>query len=263
MISTSISCKQCGSTNNSGNQSCLICGADLSDCMETATPAVVSQPAQQSAIDESPIYLPYTDPSENASHPGRYFVVILFCSILGFSLWVWQRRPPPASRDSKSAVTAPVLPVAKVEAPAGDNIQPPALPSKNNAEIETQPSSVPQKGEPSRAESDVPEHPVSATSRVDALEADGEKYLYGNSVTPDCDRAQKDLLTAARHSNAKAQRVLATMYATGHCAIKDLPLAYRWFSRAQRQAPSDRIVASQLKGLWQQMSPDQRMLASR
>ena len=226
-------------------------------------PAVVSPRAPEPASDECPVYLPYPEHRETASHVGRYFVLILFCSILGFSLWIWQRRSTTVSSSSKSPVTAPLVPVANVQAQPAVNIQPPELPLKNDAEKETHPTNVPQKGVPSSADSRVTVQLPSASSRADALEAEGEKYLYGDSVTPDCDRAQKDLLTAARHSNARAQRVLATMYATGHCAIKDLPLAYRWYSRAQRQTPSDRMIAEQLKTLWDQMSPDQRMLASR
>jgi TPR repeat protein len=77
-----------------------------------------------------------------------------------------------------------------------------------------------------------------------------------------CDLAQKELLAAAKHS-AKAQTDLGVMYATGHCAIRDLPLAYRWFARAQHHNPSgDPRIAEDLKVLWNQMTPEERKLAT-
>ena len=104
--------------------------------------------------------------------------------------------------------------------------------------------------------------PASENTRIaNTWEIEGEKYLYGNGVPVNCDRAQKDLLAAAKHSSAKAQRELATMFATGHCAIRDLPLAYRWFARAQREAPHDHKIAAEMQALWDQMSPEERKLA--
>jgi len=71
------------------------------------------------------------------------------------------------------------------------------------------------------------------------------------------------LLAAAGRNNAKAQSVLGTMYATGHCIDRDLPLAYRWFGKALRQDPSNTRIEQDLKALWNQMTPDERNLALR
>lgn len=103
--------------------------------------------------------------------------------------------------------------------------------------------------------------PASPAAESDALEAQGEKYLYGNGVPTNCARAQKSLLAAAARSNAKAQSVLGTMYATGHCATRDLPAAYRWFARALRQDPSNSRYEQDLKVLWGQMTPEERQQA--
>jgi hypothetical protein len=100
-------------------------------------------------------------------------------------------------------------------------------------------------------------------SRADELEAEGEKYLYGNGVPENCTRARSSLLAAAQHSNAQAQNVLGTMYATGHCATRDLPTAYRWFSRSLRKDPSNTRIEQDLKVLWNQMTPEERQLALR
>jgi len=98
-------------------------------------------------------------------------------------------------------------------------------------------------------------------SESDALESQGEKYLYGNGVAANCALAQRSLLAAAERSSARAQSVLGTMYATGHCAARDLPLAYRWFARALRQDPSNTRIEQDLKVLWNQMNPDERQVA--
>ena len=100
-------------------------------------------------------------------------------------------------------------------------------------------------------------------SRADDLEAQGEKYLYGNGVPENCARARTNLLAAAEHSNAQAQSVLGTMYATGHCATRDLPTAYRWFGRSLRQDPKNTRLEQDLKVLWNQMTPGERQLAMR
>ena len=104
---------------------------------------------------------------------------------------------------------------------------------------------------------------VSAASAADDLEAEGEKYLYGNGVPENCGRARTNLLAAAQRSNPKAQNVLGTMYATGHCATRDLPTAYRWFSRSLRKDPNNTRIEQDLKVLWNQMTPGERQLALR
>ena len=105
--------------------------------------------------------------------------------------------------------------------------------------------------------------PVSASTPGNTSEIEGEKYLYGDGVPVNCGRAQQDLLAAAERSSPKAQSGLGTMYATGHCAIRDLPLAYHWFARAQRQEPRNRIIEEDMRVVWNQMSPEERRLAKR
>jgi hypothetical protein len=92
------------------------------------------------------------------------------------------------------------------------------------------------------------------------LIAEGEKYLYGNGVPQDCERAQKNFVAASAHS-ATAQSLLGTMYASGHCVARDLPTAYRWYARALQNDPSNNRIESDLKVLWQQMTPAERQLA--
>lgn len=104
---------------------------------------------------------------------------------------------------------------------------------------------------------------TASASKIDDLEAEGEKYLYGNGVPENCARARTDLLAAAQHSNAKAENVLGTMYATGHCATRDLPTAYRWFGRSLRQDPGNTRIEQDLKVLWNQMTPEEQRLALR
>jgi hypothetical protein len=111
-----------------------------------------------------------------------------------------------------------------------------------------------------------PPKPAAATrtpadEAQDQLVADGEKYLYGNGVPQNCVRAEKSLLAAAGHANPRAQSILGTMYATGHCVGRDLPTAYRWFARASRQEPTNNRITRDLEVLWKQMTAGERKLA--
>jgi hypothetical protein len=97
----------------------------------------------------------------------------------------------------------------------------------------------------------------------DKLVADGEKYLYGNGVPENCELAEKNLRTAAGHSNARALTLMGAMYATGHCVTRDLPTAYRWFAKALHQDPSNGRVQQDLEILWKQMTPEEKQLATK
>ena len=94
------------------------------------------------------------------------------------------------------------------------------------------------------------------------LELAGEKYLYGNGVPHNCARAESSLRTAAMHGNSKAETVLGTMYATGHCVGRDLPSAYRWFARALHEEPQNSRISADLQVLWRQMTPQEKQLAT-
>jgi zinc-ribbon domain len=103
--------------------------------------------------------------------------------------------------------------------------------------------------------------PVATSPDVD-LELAGERYLYGNGVPQNCARAESSLRTAAMHANSKAQTVLGTMYATGHCVGRDLPSAYRWFARALHEEPQNGRISADLQVLWRQMTPQEKQLAT-
>ena len=130
-----------------------------------------------------------------------------------------------------------------------------AAPGEDSAEAATPPVAA-RKTPKMRAQPTPP-----ASTQAADLEAEGEKYLYGNGVPENCSRARTNLLAAAQHSNAQAQNVLGTMYATGHCATRDLPTAYRWFSRSLRKDPSNTRIEQDLRVLWNQMTPEERQLA--
>ncbi|HKW17772.1 MAG TPA: zinc-ribbon domain-containing protein [Terriglobales bacterium] len=117
--------------------------------------------------------------------------------------------------------------------------------------------------EPARAPKPTPSRTAqAATTSPDAdLELTGERYLYGTGVAQNCARAQSSLQTAATRGNSKAQTVLGTMYATGHCVGRDLPTAYRWFARALHQEPQNGRISTDLQVLWRQMTPQEKQLA--
>jgi zinc-ribbon domain/Sel1 repeat len=107
-----------------------------------------------------------------------------------------------------------------------------------------------------------PSRPAASTTAPAAdLELAGEHYLYGNGVPQNCARAQSNLQSAALHGNSKAETVLGTMYATGHCVGRDLPTAYRWFARALHEEPQNSRISADLQVLWRQMTPQEKQLA--
>ena len=103
---------------------------------------------------------------------------------------------------------------------------------------------------------------AAATAPDADLELAGERYLYGNGLPQNCQRAESSLRTAATHGNSKAQTVLGTMYATGHCVGRDLPTAYRWFARALHQEPQNSRISADLQVLWRQMTAQEKQLAT-
>lgn len=135
------------------------------------------------------------------------------------------------------------------------NTPPPATTSKAHSR-----TPAPKPASKSRpAETAAPATPASPDAD---LELAGERYLYGNGLPQNCQRAESALRTAATHGNSKAQTVLGTMYATGHCVGKDLPTAYRWFARALHQEPQNSRISADLQVLWRQMSPQEKQLAT-
>src|SRR5439155_20229095 len=90
----------------------------------------------------------------------------------------------------------------------------------------------------------------------------GETYLYGKPMPQNCTRSTSSFRTAATHGNSKAETVLGTMYATGHCVGRDLPTAYRWSARALHQEPQNSRISADLQVLWRQMTPQEKQLAT-
>ena len=169
--------------------------------------------------------------------------------------------PPPAATPSGATDATPS---AQADQPQPTNPSPAsdaastATPKPDQSEEAATPPPRPRKSETTRAQ-----RAAASASQADDLVAQGEKYLYGNGVPENCARARTNLLAAAQHSNAQAQSVLGTMYATGHCATRDLPTAYRWFSRSLRQDPKNSRLEQDLRVLWNQMTPAERQQALR
>ncbi len=102
-----------------------------------------------------------------------------------------------------------------------------------------------------------------ATASGDADFRKGEAYLYGRGVPENCDEAVKYLKAASAESNAKARSAFGTMYATGHCVVRDLPTSYQWFAMALRLDPTNQILEKDLTAIWNQMTPPERQMAAR
>ncbi len=196
-----------------------------------------------------------------------------------------QSTAEPAAAPGANAATPVEKPTsAQAQTPASSAPAATAAPNAPDAAQpsqpdQSQPSNQPQPGDSAGTGASKPDDSADAASQpapapkaptrtsttqatgIDAIEAEGEKYLYGNGVPENCARARKNLLAAAQHNNAKAQNVLGTMYATGHCATRDLPTAYRWFGRSLQKDPGNTRIEQDLKVLWSQMTPEEQKLA--
>ena len=201
--------------------------------------------------------------------------------------------PPPAPISTSAPEAAPAIsnastPLEKPQSVADLSASPPqssvppvpspvALPPASQSEAApqaarpdqsaaNQPQTAPEEASPAESQmAKSTEARVQKPSPIhlssDQLEAEGENYLYGTGVPVDCDRAQKSLFAAAGQGNAKAYSVLGTMYATGHCTDRDLPLAYHWFAKALHEDPGNTRLQRDLQVLWSQMSADERQIA--
>jgi hypothetical protein len=281
-----VRCRQCGANNNSGNLLCLTCGAELLASPEPLTVRPMpAQPATPPPLSGSSIVRPTAEPTNSASYPfqgeasaspvGRYLVLGLLGLTVAVAGWQWRFLPTLASRflkspaTSQSKVTNPVpasvsISPAKELTPQSAQPEPSELASEGGpgAAEETPSRDASQEGSIAAVRSKAQVQSVSASTRGhNRSESEGNKYLNEDGMPANCDRAPKELVAAAEHSSAKAQSALGTMYATGHCVIRDLPLAYRWFARAQRQNPRNRIIEEDMRVLWDQMSPEERNLA--
>ena len=280
----SICCIQCGSNNNSGNRLCLTCGSDLFEPREPLARAMPSEQPSVTPSSESSVVSPTAEQSEGVtylfpdetSHARRYLVLALIALTVAVVGWQWRDLRGLTSRFLKnSAVRQSRMENStqanasfsseEVRATQSVHAEPSELTSNHDQTTPEDPSTTNPSPErsvtaPGSSREQTQAVSVSAKDR-DISEAEGEKYLYGDGVPADCDRAQQNLLAAAERSSLKAEGTLGTMYATGHCTIRDLPLAYRWFERAQRQNPHNRIIADDMRVLWDQMSPEEKRLA--
>ena len=105
--------------------------------------------------------------------------------------------------------------------------------------------------------------PAPVTDPGEAERRKGEAYLYGRGVAKNCDAAIKNLKAASAKENARARSTFGTMYATGHCVPRDLPTSYSWFALALRADPNNQVLVKDLSAIWNQMTPPERLLATR
>ncbi|MGH9510742.1 MAG: zinc-ribbon domain-containing protein [Terriglobales bacterium] len=160
--------------------------------------------------------------------------------------------------------TAEAGPSKTTSAPAAEESKPGA--EGESAKTESSPAAKPEelRGAASKEKPSKPSAVVASAPNPaqDSLYIEGQKYLYGTGGVPaNCARAQQYLTTAANNNNPKAQSTLGTMYATGHCASRNLPLAYRWFARALHGDPSNTRLEQDVEIMWNQMSPQEKQLA--
>jgi hypothetical protein len=176
---------------------------------------------------------------------------------------------PPENKPSEPSTKASETEPAKPENNAADKTASDenATADKSGNEENASAAATPKSGKPKAPVRAPIEKPAAKAAAVPGtqdsdLEQTGERYLYGNGLPQNCARAESSLRTAATHGNTKAQTVLGTMYATGHCVGRDLPAAYRWFARALHQDPQNSRISADLQVLWRQMTPQEKQLAT-
>ena len=174
--------------------------------------------------------------------------------------------PNPAAGVKPSDQTAEAADTSPKNLTAKPSTEPPAQarePETKESSPANQPEPAPAKpATPIRKPAAIKPSPTEpAISSEDQLVDEGERYLYGRGVRPDCNLAQRNLMIGARQSNSKAQTLLGAMYATGHCVNRDLPTAYRWFAKALHGDPGNSRVQRDLEVLWKQMTPEEKQLA--
>ncbi len=163
-----------------------------------------------------------------------------------------------AETTTSSQAMGPAATPTQAQANADTPTQP--YVGKNSAPTPTA-LDVPAEGRPAdKAAKQEKSAPV-VDSNAMAYEAEGEKYLYGTGVPQNCSSALQGLTLAAERTNAKAEGVLGTMYATGHCVSPSRPMAYHWFAKALQQDPANLRIERQMQVLWGQMTPDERRIA--
>jgi hypothetical protein len=294
-----MTCHTCNYENNSGHRFCGMCGAPLAAAPERVESKQTLSANPNTSVS-GPSFLGLADPASETEYRylledeprSRHWLAYLACALIlatGASLaWHWRNEGYPwralmASRrmlgDSpvaSQANTGGVAPAAPSSPPPTQTNETPQSSSPDHVAGET--IANPSADEPpgpveSRKSSQAPPSEVSeavsnerlnrAGRREDRLTAEGQTFLYGTGGQSNCDRARNDLFTAAEHDDPEAQSIVGTMFATGHCVAIDLPVAYRWLSRAQRQDPANARVASMLRIVWNEMPPEQRLVAYR
>jgi hypothetical protein len=175
--------------------------------------------------------------------------------------------PASANNEEKKseAPTEGASPATAAGAGAGAKHPAESSPEKSEAPAAAEakkPATKPAPSTPKRSAAVPASEAPASTSDSDAAFKKGEAYLYGRGVPENCDQANKYLKTAADQSS-KARAAFGTMYATGHCAPRDLPTSYRWFAQALRLDPNNQILEKDLSAIWNQMTPPERQLATR
>lgn len=174
---------------------------------------------------------------------------------------------------SRQVTTIPTQPPQTQSSDAGQDAQPKATEKAENTNLQqdneakaVEPSRASRHASIARAARTPPPRPkptVIADDKGDAEFKRGEAYLYGRGMPENCAEAIRNLKAASAKQNAKARSAFGTMYATGHCAPRDLPTSYTWFASALRADPNNQTIEKDLVALWNEMTPPERQMATK
>lgn len=248
----------------------------------SGAPAAEAPKSMEATPAPASVASPAANPAAANSEPSGGSQVPPSASDAAPSAPVASSPPSASSASSPSSGAPPISPSSSsVSSPSSASVPPPAAPEPASRPPAAKPSARGLSAKAARAETKAAKRAAKASAKAPAEEAaeanhesadhesqdpllvQGQKYLYGQGVPQSCTLAEKNLRLSAQNSNPEAQSVLGAMYATGHCVARDLPAAYRWFARASHLEPNNERIEQDLEVLWRQMTPEEKVVATR
>ncbi len=176
--------------------------------------------------------------------------------------------PPSSSTDNQPSAT----PSTVTQKPAPDTTVAETKPTSEPPPPVAKPKSKPEPGQQELANAMHASDPTAeaawlwkATSRGNSVAPVrlADMYIKGRGVPHSCEQALVLLRAQAAKEDAAARNRLAALYANGTCVTRDRVKAYQLMSSALAVDPTSEWAEQNRKELWQEMTPEERILAQK
>ena len=176
--------------------------------------------------------------------------------------------PPSSSTDNQPSGT----PSAVTQKPAPDTTVARREPTSEPPPPVAKPKSKPEPGQQELANAMHASDPTAeaawlwkSTSRGNSVAPVrlADMYIKGKGVAHSCEQALVLLRAQAAKEDAAARNRLAALYANGTCVTRDRVKAYQLMSSALAVDPTSEWAEQNRKELWQEMTPEERILAQK